>query len=106
MVLSFSFEHQSKFHKSRQKYVPLDFAENIKRQVLGIVFRNGSLFVEKEKTTLQKLLSLHPFKDKIFYEHNPVKEAAQDIEILELEADAIVIAKVTSRADKGLVKRS
>ena len=58
-----------------------------------IVFRNGSLFVEKEKTTLQKLLSLHPFKDKIFYEHNPVKEAAQDIEILELEADAIVIAR-------------
>ena len=31
-----------------------------------IVFRSGSLFVEKEKTTLQKLLSLyHPHKDTI-----------------------------------------
>ena len=59
-----------------------------------ILFRNGMLFVEKEKTTLQKLLSLyHPFKDRIFYEHNPVKEATKDIEILELEADAIVVAR-------------
>ena len=59
-----------------------------------IVFRDGSLVVPKEKTVLQKLLSLyHPHKDTLFYEHNPVKEAAQDIEILELEADAIVIAR-------------
>jgi hypothetical protein len=59
-----------------------------------IIFRNGTLFVEKEKTVLQKLLSnYHPHKDKIYYEYNPVKEAADDIEILELEADAIVIAR-------------
>ena len=59
-----------------------------------IVFRNGSLFVEKEKTVLQKMLSLyHPHRDKLFYEYNPVEEAADDIEILELEADAIVIAR-------------
>ena len=59
-----------------------------------IIFRNGSLFVEKEKTVLQKMLSLyHPHKDKLFYEYNPVEEAASDIEILELEADAIVIAR-------------
>jgi len=59
-----------------------------------IVFRNGSLFVEKSKTTLQKLLSLyHPDRDKIFEELDPVKNAAQDIEILELEADAILMAR-------------
>ena len=59
-----------------------------------IIFRNGTLFVEKNKTTLQKLLSLyHPHKDQLFYEYNPVKEAADDIEMLELEADAIVIAR-------------
>ena len=59
-----------------------------------IVFQNGNLFVEKEKTTLQKLLSLyHPFKDKIYEEHNPVAIAENEIEILELEADAIVIAR-------------
>ena len=58
-----------------------------------IIFRNGALFVEKEKTVLQKLLDIHPYKDNIFYEYNPVQEAASDIEILELEADAIVIAR-------------
>jgi hypothetical protein len=36
---------------------------------------------------------VHPHKDKIYYEYNPVEEAAEDIEILELEADAIVIAR-------------
>ena len=59
-----------------------------------IVFRNGTLFVEREKTTLQKLLSnYHPYRDKIYYEYNPVQEATDDIEILELEADAIVVAR-------------
>ena len=64
------------------------------QRLAHIIFRNGSLYVEKEKTVLQKLLSLyHPHKDKIYTEYEPVKEAAQDIEILELEADAIVIAR-------------
>jgi hypothetical protein len=59
-----------------------------------IVFRNGSLFVEKSKTTLQKLLSLyHPDKDKLYTEYEPVKEAASEIEILEMEADAILMAR-------------
>ena len=58
-----------------------------------IIFRNGTLFVEKEKTVLQKLLDIHPHKDKIYYEYNPIQEAVEDIEILELEADAIVIAR-------------
>lgn len=59
-----------------------------------IVFRNGSLFVEKEKTVLQKLLSLyHPHKDKLFTEYQPVKEAATEIEILEMQADAILAAR-------------
>jgi len=59
-----------------------------------IIFRNGSLFVEKEKTTLQKLLSLyHPQKNKSYTEYEPVKEAASEIEILEMEADAILMAR-------------
>jgi hypothetical protein len=59
-----------------------------------IVFRNGVLFVEKSKTVLQKLLSLyHPDKDKIYYEHKPAELAKQQIDTLELEADAIVLAR-------------
>ena len=59
-----------------------------------ITFRNGALFVPKEKTTLQKLLSLyHPDKDKLYTEYEPIKEAASEIEILEMEADAILMAR-------------
>ena len=59
-----------------------------------IVFRSGNLFVEKEKTTLQKLLSLyHPHRDKIYEEFNPVAIAEDQIEWLELEADAILLAR-------------
>jgi len=75
-----------------------------------VIFRNGTLFVEKEKTVLQKLLSLyHPHRDKVFYEFKPEVNAAEQIEILELEADAIVtarnmdidIAEAIMRVEKG-----
>ena len=59
-----------------------------------IVFRSGNLFVEKEKTTLQKLLSLyHPHREKIYEEFNPVAIAENEIGYLELEADAILAAR-------------
>ena len=59
-----------------------------------IIFRSGSLFVEKEKTVLQKLLSLyHPHRDKVFYEHKPQVIAEQQLNSLEIEADAIIAAR-------------
>lgn len=80
------------------------------QRLAHIIFRNGTLFVEKEKTVLQKLLSnYHPDRDKLFFEHKPVQEAAKQIETLELEADAIVaartvdidIAEAILRVEKG-----
>jgi hypothetical protein len=59
-----------------------------------IIFRNGALLVQKEKTVLQKLLSLyHPERDVTYEEWKPDVQAADEIEILEMEADAIVIAR-------------
>jgi hypothetical protein len=59
-----------------------------------IIFENGGLFVPKNKTVLQKLLSLyHPHKDKLFYEHKPAEVAEQQIDILELEVDALMMAR-------------
>ncbi len=58
-----------------------------------IVFRSGTLFVPKEKTVLQKLLSLyHPHNGNIFYEHKPAEIASHQIDILEMEVDALVAA--------------
>jgi len=64
------------------------------QRLAHVIFRNGNLFVEKEKTVLQKLLSLyHPHKGVIYTEYEPEVEAADEIEVLELEADAIVVAR-------------
>jgi len=75
-----------------------------------ILFRNGSLFVPKEKTVLQKLLSkYHPDRDKLYYEFKPAAIAENQIEVLELEADAIIaarsvdidVAEAIMRVEKG-----
>jgi hypothetical protein len=59
-----------------------------------IVFRNGMLIVEKEKTVLQKLLSLyHPDRDIMFYEEKPAVKATNEIAWLEMEIEALNAAK-------------
>ena len=55
-----------------------------------IVFRNGMLIIEKEKTVLQKFLSLyHPERDVTFYEEKPAIKAASEVESIELELEAL-----------------
>ena len=59
-----------------------------------IVFRAGSLFVPREKTILQKFLSLyHPDRDKIYYEYKPVINATNELETIELEIEALNAAR-------------
>jgi hypothetical protein len=59
-----------------------------------IMFRNGDLRVPKEKQNLQKLLSLyHPLKGRIYQEFDPVEEAFDDLELLDLQTDAAVFAR-------------
>ena len=59
-----------------------------------IIFRSGLLIVEKEKTTLQKFLSLyHPLRGQLFEEYNPVKKAVDETIELEQEADALLAAR-------------
>ena len=58
-----------------------------------IVFENGSLQVPKEKQTLQKLLSLyHPDLNKRYIELDAVKEAEDELDIIELELEALNVA--------------
>ena len=59
-----------------------------------VVFRNGMLIVQREKTILQKLLSLyHPDRDKMFYEEKPAVKAMGEIAWLEMEIEALNAAK-------------
>tara|TARA_Y100000593_G_scaffold57256_1_gene106579 strand:- start:7190 stop:8086 length:897 start_codon:yes stop_codon:yes gene_type:complete len=59
-----------------------------------VIFRGGILHVPKEKSILQKFLSLyHPHKDKVYYEHKPAVQAASEIDILEVEIEALNAAQ-------------
>ena len=59
-----------------------------------IIFRSGNLFVSKEQTTLQKLLSLyHPHRDSLFEEYKPAALAADQIDILNIQVDALIAAR-------------
>tara|TARA_R110002012_G_scaffold157808_1_gene319069 strand:+ start:23 stop:856 length:834 start_codon:yes stop_codon:yes gene_type:complete len=59
-----------------------------------IVFRSGFLMIPKEKTVLQKLLSLyHPDRDVLYYEDKPVETAKNQLDWLEFEVEALGIAK-------------
>ena len=59
-----------------------------------IVFKNGALFVPRNKVMLQKLLSIyHPYKDKIYYEHNPQAIANNEVDTIELEIEALTLAQ-------------
>ena len=59
-----------------------------------IIFRSGSLFVPKEQTVLQKLLSLyHPDRNVMYEEYKPSAIAADEIDILNVQVDALIAAR-------------
>ena len=59
-----------------------------------IIFKAGVLNVPRNKVVLQKLLSLyHPHRNKLFTEWKPVKQASDQIDILELEIKALNAAQ-------------
>ena len=58
-----------------------------------IVFEDGVLHVPKEKRNLQEFLAKHPHNGIIFKELDKQVEAVDELEFLELEVDAINIAR-------------
>jgi len=58
-----------------------------------IVFTNGHLFVGKQKRNLQEFLAHHPHKGLIFEEHDKVVEATYQVEDIDLQLDAMNLAR-------------
>jgi hypothetical protein len=86
------YERELKYCQN-QKTVFVDEMKGDQR-LEHVVFRNGMLIVPKEKTVLQKLLSLyHPDRNKMFYEEKPVVRATNQIAWLEMEIEALNAAK-------------
>jgi hypothetical protein len=90
---------EEKGHERELKYCQnqkTPFVDEMKgdQRLEHIIFRSGSLFVPREQTVLQKLLSLyHPHKDKIYYEYKPSAVAAEQIDILNIQVDALIAAR-------------
>ena len=72
------------------------FVDEMKGQhrLSHVVFRNGMLLVPREKRILQEFLSIyHPKRDKLYKEIKPKQIAKDEIEVMEAEIDALVVAK-------------
>ena len=64
------------------------------QRLAHIIFRNGYLHVPREKQTLQKLMSLyHPHSGVLFYEYEAEKEAKSELDVLEFEIEALMLAR-------------
>ena len=61
-----------------------------------IVFEDGLLFVTKENQVLQQFLYYHPMRDRVFEEVDNERDASEDVEVLEMELNAQIIAKELS----------
>jgi hypothetical protein len=58
-----------------------------------IVFEKGHLYVPKNKRNLQEFLSHHPHFDLLFTEYVAEKHAEDEVDRLELELDALLVAR-------------
>jgi len=85
------YERELKYTKNQRT----PFVDEMKgdQRLEHIIFRNGALYVEKEKTVLQRLLDIHPFKDTVFYEHKPTKIAENQLDWIEMEIEALNAAR-------------
>tara|TARA_S200000501_G_scaffold363437_1_gene394370 strand:- start:108 stop:956 length:849 start_codon:yes stop_codon:yes gene_type:complete len=64
------------------------------QRLAHVIFRNGTLFVPKNKVILQKFLSLyHPHRDKVYFEDKPAVVAEYQVDVIEMEIDALNAAR-------------
>jgi hypothetical protein len=58
-----------------------------------IIFEDGLLFVHKHDQALQKFLAFHPGKGHVYNEIDNEKDATSDVETLDFELEAQILAK-------------
>ena len=86
------YEREIKYCSNQQTV----FVDEMKgdQRMAHITFVDGALNVPKEKTVLQKLLSIyHPYNGQTYNELDNVKEAIDEVQNLELELDAMNMAR-------------
>ena len=70
-----------------------------------IVFEDGFMSVPKENQVLQHFLSLHPDSGTTFSEVNKEKDAQEELDIITMEADALVAARSMDIKEMEMIAR-
>jgi hypothetical protein len=78
-------------YATNQKSIFVD-EQNGPATLAHIVFDEGHLYVKKEKRNLQEFLAKHPHNGVLFAEFDPIVEAEDQYDFLELELEAMNIA--------------
>ena len=86
--------HQRELRYATNMASPFVDEQNGMATLEHIVFQNGTLFVPKEKQSLQKLLSLyHPERNKRYKELDVVEMAEDELSDIEYQIEALNIAR-------------
>jgi hypothetical protein len=70
-----------------------------------ISFRSGKLIVPETKPNLIKFLELHPLNGTLFFEYKPVEIATNQVDAIELEFNALSLAKKLEIDDLEAIMR-
>ena len=82
------YERELKYTNNQKTPFVDEFVGDAKLE--HITFEDGTLEVPKSKQTLQKLLSLyHPQRNKLFFEFDPEANAEDELDVMELEVEAL-----------------
>tara|TARA_B100000029_G_scaffold510409_1_gene601807 strand:+ start:1080 stop:1910 length:831 start_codon:yes stop_codon:yes gene_type:complete len=82
------YERELKYTNNQKTPFVDEFVGDAKLE--HITFEDGTLEVPKSKQTLQKLLSLyHPQRNKLFFEFDPEANAEDELDMMELEVEAL-----------------
>lgn len=70
-----------------------------------IVFNDGFLRVSRTNPVLQEFLYYHPLNGKVFVEVDEIADAAKEVEKLDLQVDAMILAKEMSLEEMEIITR-
>ena len=78
---------------ARNQKTPFEDEQDGNAILEPVVFEDGMLFVHRENQVLQQFLHYHPGNGMLFQEINKGKDAAEELELVELILDAQILAK-------------
>lgn len=103
------FDEEAGFNRAlryaRNQRSPFEDEQDGNAVLEPVVFENGFLRVPKNNPVLQEFLYYHPLNGVKFVEINNEKDAEAELDMLSIEADALVSAKTLSIDQMEIISR-